>query len=86
MDIYELLGPQESVDASMQRLVDLFAQSLQRYLARDFAAATTGFEQCLAAVPGDGPSRYYRDLCLAYQQAAAPPAETWDGTLRMKEK
>ena len=85
MDIYELLGPQETVDASMQRLVDLFAQSLQRYLARDFAAATTGFEQCLAAAPGDGPSRYYRDLCFAYQQAA-PPAETWDGTLRMKEK
>jgi class 3 adenylate cyclase len=82
--IFELLGRAGQVDPARLELAKGFAAALERYRARDFAAAEQQFAALLAAHPGDTPSKVY--LARAQRLRAEPPAEDWDGVWRLTEK
>ena len=54
-----------------------FDHALNRYLARDFAAAVEAFQGILAILPDDGPSQHYLKLSQQYLKEGVPA--TWDG-------
>ena len=70
--VYELLG--SGADPSVLQVARTYEQALERYLARDFAAARALFETCA----GDGPSQVMVERCARYVREPPPP--DWDGT------
>ena len=75
--VYELVGlPDEVEDGTHERLA-AYEAALDRYMARDFAAARDAFDAVLEAFPDDGPSRVMRERAAHYIDE--PPPEDWDG-------
>lgn len=66
-----------------QELLPRFEEALERYRAREFAAAQRIFDE-LAQRYDDGPSRVYSGRCAEY--LATPPPAGWDGIFTAKSK
>ena len=70
-----------AADAGAGRRLCRGARSLS---PQDWEAARTGFENCLAIIPGDRPSKVFLSH-IAQFHAAAPSAD-WDGVWSLAEK
>ena len=62
VDIVEILGPRDGA-ATDQRLNERFAEGLVLVEHKSWPEAAKLFSELTQEYPGDGPSRYYRDLC-----------------------
>jgi adenylate cyclase len=83
--IHETLGHHsEDSFPHRQDALGAFNEGLIRYRQRDWVGALQCFGQALAANPGDGPSRIYRERCEIYRNTP-PPAE-WDGVWTLQSK
>lgn len=83
VDVCELLGTAKDSVAFPPELLEPFANALAEFARGDFAQARATLERIAAAVPDDGPTRFYGALCDRY--AAEPPPE-WRGTVRIDVK
>lgn len=77
VQVFELRGYTSEQSDQDRRLVATFEAALGRYRAQDWDAAEAGFRECLALVPGDGPSQVFLERVAAFR--AAPPPADWDG-------
>ena len=68
----------------LQRALDAYHPAIEAFRARDWKAASSGFEKVLEIRPKDGPSKVYINRCLYYGEQ--PPADDWDGVWQMSEK
>jgi len=82
--IYELLGRAGSVEGATQKLVNLYADSLQLYREQKWEEATKAFQECLRIRPDDGPSLEFLTRIPALKKA--PPPKDWDGVWRTSTK
>ncbi|MEO6245001.1 MAG: adenylate/guanylate cyclase domain-containing protein [Opitutaceae bacterium] len=91
--IFELMGLREQLATSTHDCVARFSHALDRYSARDWAGAITGFQRSGAVEPNqpgrtagvtNNPSLVFTELAQKY--LADPPPPDWDGTYVMTEK
>lgn len=91
--IYEIVGLKENLTAGTRECLDLFAQALARFQARDWAGARGFLERSAGLEPNTpgrtpgvtgNPSLVYLDIVAEYSRS--PPAADWDGVFVMKEK
>jgi adenylate cyclase len=82
--VYEPFARTTAASAGDVAVAEASTRALDLYLARDFAAAARGWDDALAARPGDPASAAMKARSLAY--AAAPPAADWNGVHVMHEK
>jgi class 3 adenylate cyclase len=75
--VFEVLGRPGALDPATAKLRDHFEAGLAAYRRQEWAAARAQFEESLAAVPGDGPSRVL--LARAAHLAEHAPATDWNG-------
>ncbi len=81
--VFELLGPQETVDTACRQRVASYEQALDAYQDRRFSEAIQRLETLLARHQ-DPAARLLLDRCRAY--LAAPPPADWDGVFTMTSK
>jgi adenylate cyclase len=84
LQLYELLGLKEKCSARETEACFAFATALNTYRERQWDRAIRDFERVLDIMPGDGPSRYYIDLCTSFQ--TNPPQGQWDGSITLAAK
>ncbi len=91
--IFEIVGLKESVPTQTHECLGLFTQALEKYYARDWAAALALLALSRELEPnipgrspgvGTNPSLVYLELTAHHQ--ADPPPKNWDGVYVMKEK
>lgn len=81
--VYESLG-YRAREQGLSALLELFAQGLSAYRARDWTAAARSFDGALEIQPQDRLSAVYRQRCEALRDA--PPPDDWDGVWTLTEK
>jgi adenylate cyclase len=74
----------DTLDDPMAAMMDAFDEGMALYRSRNWTDAVRCFQRCLELRTTDGPSRIYRDRCLAFQ--ANPPPSDWDGVTDLEEK
>jgi len=74
----------EPVFPNLTATVELYAQGIQLYRAREFKDALGCFKEALTLHPGDRPSRIYVERSEHFM--ATPPPEDWDGVWTMTSK
>jgi adenylate cyclase len=85
IQVYELLGfMDDTLDDAMPAMLDAFDEGMTLYRSRNWTDAVQCFQRCLELRATDGPSRIYRDRCLAFQ--TNPPPSDWDGVTDLEEK
>ncbi len=67
-----------------KEVLSLFGKGRELYKQRAFSEAAEYFAKALELDEKDGPSRIYRDRCLAYLKN--PPPSDWDGVFVMTSK
>jgi adenylate cyclase len=90
--IHEIVGLRENLAAQTHECLDVFAQALARYYARDWDGAHALFRRSAKLEPRQpgtpgvtgNPSRTYLEIVEHYR--TAPPPENWDGVFVMHEK
>ncbi|HEY1259809.1 MAG TPA: adenylate/guanylate cyclase domain-containing protein [Stellaceae bacterium] len=82
--IFELLGRKGEVSDERLALRDAFGEALGAYRRGDWDEARTGFERCVAILPGDGPSKAFLARLAGF--GANPPGPGWDGVWPLAEK
>jgi adenylate cyclase len=71
LTVYEIAGRREAMPRERLSLHSAFAEAMSAFEAGDWPSALDGFGACLQAMPGDGPSAFFRNLCEGYRDA--PP-------------
>ncbi len=85
IQVYELLGfMDDKLDDPIPAMLNAFDKGMALYRSRSWAEAVRCFQRCLELRATDGPSRIYRDRCLAFQ--TDPPPSDWDGVTDLEEK
>ncbi len=91
--VYEIVGFKEQVSAQTLDCVGIYAQGIERYLARDWAEAVARFERSAALEPnqpGQSPGIVSNPslvlLARCHHLRDHPPGPDWDGVYVMKEK
>ena len=84
VSIVELLGFEAEQSGESRALRESFADALERYHQREWAAAGERFATVLAAAPGDGPARFFSGRCA--ELLATPPGGDWSPTLHIDVK
>jgi adenylate cyclase len=82
--IFELLGRKGEVASERLALRDAYVEALDAYRRKDWEKALAGFEDCLAIVPCDTPSKLFLER-IARFLATALSAE-WNGVWSLVEK
>jgi class 3 adenylate cyclase len=82
--IFELLGRKGEVASERLALRDAYVEALDAYRRKDWEKALAGFEDCLAIVPCDAPSKLFLER-IAQFRITAPCAE-WNGVWSLMEK
>ena len=84
LTIYGLVGlPEDSLE-SQKRGCLIFTDALAAFRRRSWEEAIERFHESNEYFGEDGPSRFYIRLCDQYQKE--PPAEDWNGVIRMDRK
>ncbi len=81
---YELLCASADATNERKEFVKIFTAALADYQNRQWANAQDGFRRCLKLITNDPPSQMYLDLAKA--NAATPPPEDWDGSVKLEGK
>lgn len=84
IELRELLGRRDDLDAAAIMAVRGYEQGLQLYRERKFAEAVDCLSETLKLWPDDGPSRVLRARAQDYM--TAPPPEDWDAVTRFSVK
>jgi adenylate cyclase len=84
IELRELLGRRDDLDAAAIMAVRGYEQGLQLYRDRKFAEAVDCLSETLKLWPDDGPSRVLRARAQDYM--TAPPPEDWDAVTRFSVK
>ncbi|MBU1536807.1 hypothetical protein KKF84_15890, partial [Myxococcota bacterium] len=79
--VYELLGTADKGTPELTKRIALYEEALDRYFAREFAAAVEILE---TTAPPDGPSAWLLARCRHLLEN--PPPEQWDGVITMEGK
>jgi class 3 adenylate cyclase len=82
--IFELLGRKGEVTRERLALRDAYIEALDAYRRKEWEKALAGFEDCLAIVPSDTPSKLFLER-IAQFRVTAPCAE-WNGVWPLVEK
>jgi adenylate cyclase len=83
--IYELLASAgRPLLPEQEEAFRFYAGGLEAYRERRWGEALKLFEESLALLPDDGPSRTMANRCQTYQQA--PPPEEWGGVFEATHK
>jgi class 3 adenylate cyclase len=82
--VFELLGRKGEVEPERLALRDAYVEALDAYRHKDWERAVAGFEDCLAIVPCDGPSKLFLER-IAQFRITKPSAE-WNGIWSVVEK
>lgn len=82
---YELVGEKKDASPELEAFIAAYADALQAFVDRDFAAALPLFQKCTSSPRGpDAPSLFMVQLCQKF--ITKPPEATWEGIIVMKEK
>lgn len=84
LDIFELVGWQEKLDAALRERLVLFEEAMAHYLARRFDEAQQAFSKVLERQADDGPAQAFVSLCEGH--LAHPPPAEWNGAFMQTEK
>ena len=82
--VYEPLARKGGLEAPRRAMLDAYLQGYDLFYKRDFSGAAKAFGAALAAVPGDGPSKYYLNSASAC--VSNPPGEDWSGVCSLDSK
>jgi adenylate cyclase len=82
--IYELLGKNGAIEASIKKILPLFNQGLMNYQNHEWDEAKRCFENTLMARPEDGPQK--STLSDETTSSSPPPADDWDGVFNLSTK
>jgi adenylate cyclase len=83
-EVTELLVVADGSSEKMRPWLDSFANALQQFQKRNFAAAEEGFKRTIELRGDDGPSKFYLKQIAEMQQHPVP--DDWTGDTEMKEK
>jgi adenylate cyclase len=75
--IYELISEREEATREQKELETAFRKGLALFNKQDWDNAMTAFDMVLKALPGDGPSEYYRKWCTELSRQSEL-TEGWD--------
>ena len=76
--VYELLEEKDiPLTEQRQKVVDLYADGLNYYKAKEWEKGLANFEEALIIDESDSPSKLYIERCQHFMQN--PPPEDWDG-------
>jgi adenylate cyclase len=67
--LFELLGRKGEVAAERLALRDAYVEALDSHRRKDCEKALAGFEDCLAIVPCDAPSKLFFKLIVQFRVA-----------------
>jgi len=82
--IFELLGRKGEVARERLALRDAYVEALDAYRRKDWAKALAGFEDCLAIVPCDAPSKLFVERIAQFR--VTTPCSEWNGVWSLLEK
>jgi class 3 adenylate cyclase len=82
--IFELLGRKGEVARERLALRDAYVEALDAYRRKDWEKALAGFEDCLAIVPCDAPSKLFLGRIAQFRLTA--PCDDWNGVWALVEK
>jgi adenylate cyclase len=82
--VFELLGSRGGVPGPALTLRDRYAGALAAYRAQDWGRAELGFKECLALIPGDGPSKLMLERVAALRGRSLDA--DWNGVWQLSEK
>lgn len=83
LEIFEIMGFSQEIDAARRALLARFAQALETYTGGATKEAERLFAALLEDDPGDGVARFYLGLCRRVHDH--PPRE-WTGVVSIAEK
>ncbi|MGP1386366.1 MAG: adenylate/guanylate cyclase domain-containing protein [Thainema sp.] len=84
IQIYQLLGSQDSITDQQHSLIETFQSGLFAYRQRDWDTAQQHFEHCLTLQPTDQPSQIYLERLYVLRES--PLDEDWDGVWQLTSK
>ncbi len=85
IEVYGVIGPRNKpLEAATASYLDVYAQGIQKYRARDFAGALESFRESLTIAGADVMAQLYINRCL--ELLKNPPDESWDGIMVMTTK
>lgn len=91
VETFELVETRTGLSPEMTSCLEIYEQGIERYRARDWAAAAHAFERSAAQEPerlrnpvGPNPSQVMLQRCREFQ--ATPPGDDWQGVYVMKTK
>src|SRR5258708_4827204 len=82
--IFELIGRKGEISADLSELRDTYSAALALYRAQDWEAAASGFRNCLAITPDDGPSKTLLARIAHFRDQS--PAADWNGVWSLVTK
>ncbi len=82
IEIYEILGFQESIEEEGRRMVQLWGKGFEAYQAGRWEEAEQAIKKVLTILPSDGPSMTFLRRLPALRQREEP----WDGIWRFDAK
>lgn len=84
LSLFEIVCLRDELDDVTASLLTAFAAALEAYRSQLWDDAARQFSQILLSYPEDGPSGFYRELCLSL--LASPPPEPWNATVVVQKK
>jgi adenylate cyclase len=81
---HELICRMADSDELQRAACGAFSDALAAFRERRWSDAEEKFLEAESRFGQDGPSRFYLELCARYR--THPPAEPWDGEIRMENK
>lgn len=75
--VFELIAKKGELSETMKKILPIWREGIERYLARDFEGALEKFHAILDIRPDDGPSEVYIERCEQYRRTLPP--EGWTG-------
>jgi hypothetical protein len=84
VQVFELLGRDGEVAAAERAYAERFAECVDAFRQRDWAAAKRGLEALRKERPIDAAADVYLELTARLM--SAPPGDGWDGVIELTEK
>ena len=84
VNVHELVARLEDSSPRQRACCARFSEGIEAFGRQSWDEATRIFQATLKIHEGDGPSRFYLDLCARYSQSS--PGDSWDGVVHMRSK
>ncbi len=84
VNVFELAGIAGTGEVLPEGLVETFSEGLSHFRAGSWMKALVKFQECEAIHPGDGPSRFYAEVCRDFM--IQEPEEPWMGWIVITRK